>query len=528
MDPAAGDLRGSRSGPKLLPVQRSRAVRAAARGAAGRAAGPRPGGAERRHRGHPAATTRRPTSWWRARPRGSRRRSSAACGSRSGRASRAGSPASAWRSSSPTSTTPTSSTRSCARRGSARCSGVPLIVEGDLIGVLHVGSLTPRTFGQADLAVLQLAAARAAPAIERASLFAELEHEHRVSMVLQRSLLPKRLVDVVGVGVAARYLPAREEVGRRLVRRDRASAGQGGRGDRRRGRPRDRGRRADGPAAHRASLLRDRGSRPGPHARARRPVRAVAQRARDGHRGLRRVRHVHVAGLLRDRGPSAAGRDLRRGGAGARGDAGAAARARSRTGAAPSTSSSSRAARCCSCTPTAWWSGVAIATQPGHRRAGHARCAAPGRREEACALAMAELVPHDGLRDDAAIVALQNSAVPAELHLRLPAQPKTLAHVRRVLRRWLIEPRGGRGGRGRGDDRGERGLRQRDRARLLARAGHLRAGRDRARTERSRSPCATRGAGARRGGRTAAAACRSWSRRWMTCRSTARRPGRRS
>jgi anti-sigma regulatory factor (Ser/Thr protein kinase) len=58
--------------------------------------------------------------------------------------------------------------------------------------------------------------------------------------------------------------------------------------------------------------------------------------------------------------------------------------------------------------------------------------------EAACVLAMAELVPDEGLRDDAAIVALQNSAVPAELHLRLPAQPKTLAHVRRVLRRWLI------------------------------------------------------------------------------------------
>ena len=32
-------------------------------------------------------------------------------------------------------------------------------------------------------------------------------------MVLQRSLLPKRLAEVVGVRVAARYLPAREEVG---------------------------------------------------------------------------------------------------------------------------------------------------------------------------------------------------------------------------------------------------------------------------------------------------------------------------
>src|SRR5438105_8181250 len=55
--------------------------------------------------------------------------------------------------------------------------GVPLIVEGDLIGVLHVGALTPRAFGPNDLAVLQLVASRAAPAIERASLAARLEHE---------------------------------------------------------------------------------------------------------------------------------------------------------------------------------------------------------------------------------------------------------------------------------------------------------------------------------------------------------------
>ena len=57
--------------------------------------------------------------------------------------------------------------------------------------------------------------------------------------------------------------------------------------------------------------------------------------------------------------------------------------------------------------------------------------------EDACAFAVAELVPIDGLPDDVAIVALQNSAVPAELRLRLPAEPKTLAQVRRILRRWL-------------------------------------------------------------------------------------------
>src|SRR5579859_6847387 len=91
--------------------------------------------------------------------------------------------------------------------------GVPLIVEGDLIGVLHVGSLKPRTFGSRDLAVLQVAAARAAPGIERARLFSALQREHRVAMVLQRSLLPKQLTEVVGVSTAARYLPASGNVG---------------------------------------------------------------------------------------------------------------------------------------------------------------------------------------------------------------------------------------------------------------------------------------------------------------------------
>ena len=91
--------------------------------------------------------------------------------------------------------------------------GLPLVVESELVGVLHVGSLTPRSFGQRDLAVLQLAAARAAPAIERARLFAALEHEHQVAMLLQRSLLPRELPETVGIKVAARYLPARDEVG---------------------------------------------------------------------------------------------------------------------------------------------------------------------------------------------------------------------------------------------------------------------------------------------------------------------------
>ena len=79
--------------------------------------------------------------------------------------------------------------------------------------MLHVGSLKPREFGQQDLAVLQLAAARAAPAIERARLFSAFEHEHEVALLLQRSLLPGRLPEVQGVSVATRYIAARDEVG---------------------------------------------------------------------------------------------------------------------------------------------------------------------------------------------------------------------------------------------------------------------------------------------------------------------------
>src|SRR5262249_36835299 len=91
--------------------------------------------------------------------------------------------------------------------------GIPLIVEGSLIGVLHVGSLVPREFGPRDLAVLQVAAARAAPGIERARLYSQLEREHQVAMVLRRSLRPERLIAVLGFTPAARYLPASDEVG---------------------------------------------------------------------------------------------------------------------------------------------------------------------------------------------------------------------------------------------------------------------------------------------------------------------------
>jgi signal transduction histidine kinase len=49
--------------------------------------------------------------------------------------------------------------------------GVPLLVEGEPTGVLHVGSLTPRVFEQDEVELLSLVADRVAVAIEHARLF---------------------------------------------------------------------------------------------------------------------------------------------------------------------------------------------------------------------------------------------------------------------------------------------------------------------------------------------------------------------
>src|SRR5215217_114853 len=82
--------------------------------------------------------------------------------------------------------------------------GVPLLVEGDVIGVLHVGTLTPRLFSAADHKLLQLAADRAALAIERARLY----EQRRVVEAMQRALLPDPLPDIPGLDISARYRPA--------------------------------------------------------------------------------------------------------------------------------------------------------------------------------------------------------------------------------------------------------------------------------------------------------------------------------
>ena len=89
---------------------------------------------------------------------------------------------------------------------------VPLVVDQRALGALTVGTLFARSFTAEDASLLQLAADRAAMAIERTRLF---EREHRIAQQLQRALLPERLPSVPGLRLAARYLPggAGTEVG---------------------------------------------------------------------------------------------------------------------------------------------------------------------------------------------------------------------------------------------------------------------------------------------------------------------------
>ncbi|MBV8305114.1 MAG: SpoIIE family protein phosphatase [Acidimicrobiia bacterium] len=81
--------------------------------------------------------------------------------------------------------------------------GVPLLVEGDVVGVLHVGTLHPRAFTGEDAEFLQLVADRLALAV-RSRLSAR---ERAATLALQRSLLPTKLPDIPGLALATRYVP---------------------------------------------------------------------------------------------------------------------------------------------------------------------------------------------------------------------------------------------------------------------------------------------------------------------------------
>jgi phosphoserine phosphatase RsbU/P len=94
-------------------------------------------------------------------------------------------------------------------RGIRSLLGVPLLVGGNVIGVIHVGSLSGRPFGQEDAELLQLAADRAALA-----LYSIMSQDDALAaMALHRSLLPTALPAVPGLGLAARYVTGSGTVG---------------------------------------------------------------------------------------------------------------------------------------------------------------------------------------------------------------------------------------------------------------------------------------------------------------------------
>ncbi|TNC29687.1 ATP-binding SpoIIE family protein phosphatase [Amycolatopsis alkalitolerans] len=77
--------------------------------------------------------------------------------------------------------------------------GVPILAGGEVVGVLHVGSLTPREFTQEDVEALQAAAQSYALSIRL--------QQAQAATALQRSLLPANLPEIPSLDFAARYVP---------------------------------------------------------------------------------------------------------------------------------------------------------------------------------------------------------------------------------------------------------------------------------------------------------------------------------
>ncbi len=90
------------------------------------------------------------------------------------------------------------------QRGISSMLGVPVHVEGRVIGVMHIGTLVQRHFDEDDVMLLQLAADRAALAIDNA----RISEQRAVTEIMQRALLPDALPQIPGMRFSAKYLPA--------------------------------------------------------------------------------------------------------------------------------------------------------------------------------------------------------------------------------------------------------------------------------------------------------------------------------
>jgi phosphoserine phosphatase RsbU/P len=87
--------------------------------------------------------------------------------------------------------------------------GVAMVAGGRVIGVMHVGSLTSRRFTSGDVQLLQLAADRAAAAVQSMTARAD----RLTAAAMQRSLVPAALPAVAGAELSARYIPGNGGVG---------------------------------------------------------------------------------------------------------------------------------------------------------------------------------------------------------------------------------------------------------------------------------------------------------------------------
>jgi serine phosphatase RsbU (regulator of sigma subunit) len=98
---------------------------------------------------------------------------------------------------------------------------VPLVSQGDLIGLLNLGPrLSQQEYSADDRKLLSDLATQTAPAVRVAQLVREqqreaqererIEQELRVARLIQQTLLPKTLPELPGYDVAAYYQPARE------------------------------------------------------------------------------------------------------------------------------------------------------------------------------------------------------------------------------------------------------------------------------------------------------------------------------
>jgi phosphoserine phosphatase RsbU/P len=94
-------------------------------------------------------------------------------------------------------------------RGIRSLMGAPLRAGGEVIGVIHVGTLVPRDFTSHDADLLQLAADRAALAVQALST----QLDRTAAVALQRSLVPAALPEIGGLQLAARYVPGSGVVG---------------------------------------------------------------------------------------------------------------------------------------------------------------------------------------------------------------------------------------------------------------------------------------------------------------------------